>query len=271
VNILALGLIVLITRVVHPIQTVIIVAGVMGRNFKEYYLQLVDKEHFVQFGKEYALLMIISIFESTAIKFFPWLDNDLIRVSGGYPNPFVFKLIGYGKVISATISIIVQIIVLVVVSIQNDKIILCELLLSVTLTSSILLLFITSLELYFQSSGLSTISIPVLIAKLTTKNLGAATNTDNDKNRLSSVDRIEVSSSIGSMGSFISVGRESSMELRKVKKSDPNNILEYIANPVSDNDTSLTAALTSSSSSSSSSTTTATVNRITEVLNPIYP
>jgi len=38
--------------------------------------------------------MLIAIFESTAIKFFPWIESDFTKSSGGYPTASVFRLIG---------------------------------------------------------------------------------------------------------------------------------------------------------------------------------
>ena len=89
VSIVALATIMLVTRIIHPIQTWIVASTLMGKRFQDYYLKLVDKDHFVQFGKEYGLLFLVSIFESTSIKFFPWLESEFIRSSGGYPTEVI--------------------------------------------------------------------------------------------------------------------------------------------------------------------------------------
>jgi hypothetical protein len=50
-SVTALATVLLVTRLVHPIQTAVIANSLMGRNFQDKYLKLMDKEHFVQFGK----------------------------------------------------------------------------------------------------------------------------------------------------------------------------------------------------------------------------
>jgi len=92
VSIVALATIMLVTRIIHPIQTWIVASSLLGKRFQDYYLKLVDKDHFVQFGKEYGLLFLISIFESTSIKFFPWLESEFVRSSGGYPTEVISSL-----------------------------------------------------------------------------------------------------------------------------------------------------------------------------------
>ena len=112
ISVTAIATIMLMTRIIHPFQTYVIANGLAGKAYHDHYMHLVDKEHLIKFGKEYAVLLVVSLLECTAVKFFPWLENDFIKTSGGYPTPFFFRIVAYGKIVGSLISCIVQMVTL---------------------------------------------------------------------------------------------------------------------------------------------------------------
>ena len=101
----------------------------------------------------YGLLLCITIFESTCIKFFPWLVTDFCTRSGGYPTPFLFRVCGYGKIIQSLVSTLVQLVILTETNIDSNQ---CGIIIIVAITSSIIVLVMTLFEIVFQSNSLST-------------------------------------------------------------------------------------------------------------------
>ena len=80
------------------------------------------------------LLMLVALFESTAIKFFPWLDNEFIRLSGGYPTPTFFRLIAYGKICGSIVSSLCQLVVIAVWRKNNPSILLFIIIIIIIIT-----------------------------------------------------------------------------------------------------------------------------------------
>ena len=110
------------------------------------------KGHLSQYARVYGLLLCITIFESTCIKFFPWLVSDFSKYSGGYPTPMLFRLCGYGKIVQSFVSTIVQIIVLKYSSGTSY----CGIIIITAISSSIIVLVMTLFEIIFQSNSLAT-------------------------------------------------------------------------------------------------------------------
>ena len=110
------------------------------------------KGHLSQYARVYGLLLCITIFESTCIKFFPWLVSDFSKYSGGYPTPMLFRLCGYGKIVQSFVSTIVQIIVLKYSSSTSY----CGIIIITAISSSIIVLVMTLFEIIFQSNSLAT-------------------------------------------------------------------------------------------------------------------
>ena len=103
----------------------------------------------------YGLLLCITIFESTCIKFFPWLVTDFCTRSGGYPTPFLFRVCGYGKMVQSLVSTLVQVVILTETNIDSSQ---CGIIIIVAISSSIIVLVMTLFEIIFQSNSLSTAS-----------------------------------------------------------------------------------------------------------------
>jgi len=105
-----------------------------------------------QYARLYGLLLCIAIFESTAIKFFPWSSTDFCKRSGGFPTPFLFRLCGYSKVVQTVVSASVQILILAKSNYSTNQ---CSFTIIVSLTTTILVLVMTLFEIISQSSSLS--------------------------------------------------------------------------------------------------------------------
>ena len=132
----------------------------------------------------YGFLLCITVFESTCIKFFPWLVSDFCRSSGGYPTPFLFRICGYGKMVQSLVSTVVQIIILAVSNSDRSQ---CGIIIIVAISSSIVVLVMTIFEVVFQSGSLST-------NNTSTAAYGNNSRNDNDNDGSTNQDRkIELS------------------------------------------------------------------------------
>lgn len=140
---------------VHPTTTRIFLTKVTTINYYNTFVIILLLGHLSQYARVYGLLLCITIFESTCIKFFPWLVTDFCTRSGGYPTPFLFRICGYGKMVQSLVSTLVQLVILTETNIDSSQ---CGIIIIVAISSSIIVLVMTSFEIIFQSSSLSTVS-----------------------------------------------------------------------------------------------------------------
>jgi len=106
---LGLGLIFLIFRALHPGSSIYLIQGFFFKGkTREVFDTILDRDHLAKYGKEYAFVLIISLLESTACKFFPWKATNYCKSSGGYPTPFIFRLMNYGKIFQSVVSTVIQ-------------------------------------------------------------------------------------------------------------------------------------------------------------------
>jgi len=149
---ISLGVVLLICRLVHPITTTTMFLGFFGHGkTRDLYDTLLDRGNLAMYGKEYGILMIIVLLEPTSFKYFPWIATDYCLLTGGYPHPYLLRLFGYSKTSQALISTLVQMFVLLE-SFKNVDSYDCQLLLFITIFSSVSVLLITLFEILFQSS-----------------------------------------------------------------------------------------------------------------------
>lgn len=111
--------------------------------------------HLSQYARVYGLLLCITVFESTCIKFFPWLVTDFSKSSGGYPTPFLFRICGYSKIVQSLVSTLVQVVILANSNSDTSQ---CGTIIIIAISSSIIVLVMTLFEIVSQSKSLSTVS-----------------------------------------------------------------------------------------------------------------
>ena len=149
-----LASVMLLVRIVHPCISLYVASSFFGfGKTREYYSKLIDRNNLGPNAKLYGLLLLISLVETTAVKFMPWISSEFSVHSGGYPDMFMFRLCGYSKIGQSLVSLLVQVIVLIRYShsiILSSSSSPCVLVFIVTFVSTVLVVMITVFEIVFQ-------------------------------------------------------------------------------------------------------------------------
>ena len=95
------------------------------------------------------MVHLFVILESSSIIFFPWLETEFSRLSGGYPNIVFFNLVTYSKLIQSLLSTIVQTIIFSMkkLKIRNIE---CEVIIVFSYISSVAVFILSFFEIIFQ-------------------------------------------------------------------------------------------------------------------------
>ena len=157
----SLAVLFILTRFVHPFSGYFILdslingkSGCLNKFATNRYDELVDRPHWVLYSKEYAVLMILSLVESQAVKLLPWKSSDFCIKSGGYPDHLCFAVCTYSKFTQATICVIIQIIVFVISNKSNFTGASCNFILTISIATSVVHIRLTTLEGLLQRGNI---------------------------------------------------------------------------------------------------------------------
>jgi hypothetical protein len=129
---------------------------------RQYYSRLIDNKNLIPNGKLYGILLLISLVETTSLKFMPWIANEFSLHSGGYPDVFMFRLCGYSKVFQSVFSLGIQTTVFIKLKNSSEYVGKCSFILIVTFISTVLVVAVSMFEITFQIAGLGNLN-PILI------------------------------------------------------------------------------------------------------------
>lgn len=133
---------------------------------RDSYLQYVDTLHWKQYNVIYSCTVLMTLLESSTVKYLPWISTPFCKASGsifiyifysniiivnatfikgGYPDLLCWRIFSYGKLIQSFTSTIIQVSVLATINDTNYSPS-CDFILVVSLSSSIVPLLINGVD-----------------------------------------------------------------------------------------------------------------------------
>ena len=143
----------IVARFTHPVFTTLIIGSLCGVSIikRENYQNYLDIIHWREYSFVYSCLVLLTVLESSVVKYLPWLSTPFCNISGGFPDMFCFRLCSFGKLTQSIISTVVQLSVLLSESHEAYSPS-CDFILVVSLASSIVPLVINGIEVIFRQA-----------------------------------------------------------------------------------------------------------------------
>lgn len=115
-----LGSVIVIGRVLHIVPSLYFHLALNGpQYFSKHYVSMISESQMLRFSFFYGLLALLTLFETSLFRTFPWLSTRFALRSGGFPDLFMFQISTWSKVLQSIVTVTCQLYFVVDINRQN--------------------------------------------------------------------------------------------------------------------------------------------------------